>query len=162
MNRCQITTGVPVGGSGPSLPAHAAGVSTGVAEGGRVLFAPGGLSQHSAPLCLKPGHAAYISAYGLPADACIEVWRLVLRPGVIPSSDQSEVCAPGCLPAPTPAQVAYAKPLLSCGHQLVMLAADSDLVLEGPGCYQLRVSAASALTNLYVEASFRQSEATRS
>jgi len=114
-----------------------------------VLFEPGQCERNSQCITLDKNECATICAFGLCGDDRIEVWKVKMDEGEMPSSCGQ--CIPTKMPELEEPGVCYAKPLMDCGECVVITEGCSDLTLEGPGEFQLRAWSDQMLCRAYVE-----------
>lgn len=116
------------------------------------LFEPGAESNGSTPFKVKDGERLVICAFGLGCDDAIELWKVKMTAPAKPCPPECSICPTGEQPKPQERVMEYAKPVKHCG-EVVQLDSDcSDLTIDQPGTYQLRVCNTDALCRIHVEA----------
>lgn len=148
MGRCVVDTGVIVSSS-TAATATAQQYRQGSAPGTQVLFTPGGTELSSRVICVPADKTLFVSVYNLPADAYIEVNKVVLAAAEMPTADS---CVSACIDDPGHPPVLYTKRFCADDCSLNIVPGVDEIELPGPGCFQLIVPSVEALAELYVEA----------
>lgn len=124
------------------------------AEGGpQILFEPGADDANSTLLCLDAEQKADICVFGLCPGDRIEVWKVKTLPTEMPSSCPGAVCIPQGMPKFEGPELEFCKPVYCNGEVLALSPECSDLTIEGPGEYQLRMCDPDMSCRVYAEAS---------
>ena len=115
------------------------------------VFAPNGQRNISQVIKVGASESIRVSAYNL-CDGCIRVDRVVL--GTAPPFKLK--CCERTLPTKPPETappILYRKPAeADCGGQLVLSPDPTEVVLDGPGTYQLSFDGCSCTDGVYIEA----------
>lgn len=123
-------------------------------EGGpTVLLEPDSNDQNSRLLCLDGDQKADICVFGMCDGDRIEVWKVKTLPTEMPGTCPGAVCIPQGMPKMQEPEIEYCKPVMCNGEVLTMTPECSDLTIEGPGEYQLRMWSCDMVCRVYAEAS---------
>lgn len=119
----------------------------------RTIIEPGSMDANSTLVCLDAGEKVDICVFGMCPGDRIEVWKVKTIPGEMPSSCPGAVCIPQGMPKMMDGpEIEFCKPVYCNGEVLALTPECSDLTIEGPGEFQLRMCNDEMVCRVYAEA----------